>query len=45
MVAVIGRCADETLEGIFLRVKRLMDGKIDLGTAPAVTLLETLWGL
>ena len=33
------------LEGIFMRVKRLMGGKIDLGPALAVSLLEMLWGL
>ena len=33
------------LEGIFMRVKRLMDRNIDLGPAPAVYLLEMLWGL
>ena len=33
------------LEGIFIRVKRLMDRKLDLMPAPVVSLLEMLWGL
>ena len=33
------------LQGIFMRVNRLMDGKLDLGLAPAVSLLEMLLGL
>ena len=33
------------LEGIFMRLKRLIDRKLDLGSVPAVYLLEMLQGL
>ena len=33
------------LDGVFMRVKKLMDGKLDLGPAPVVSLLEMMWGL
>ena len=32
------------LEGIFMRVKRLMGRKIDLGPSPEVSLLDIVWG-
>ena len=33
------------LEGVFMRVGRLMNIKLDLGPATVVSLLEILWGL
>ena len=42
---ILSRVADGSSSSNFLRVKRLTDGKIDFGPAPAVSLLDMLWGL
>ena len=42
---MMSRASDGTYRDNFLRVKRLMEGGLDLVDVPAVFVLDNMWGL